>query len=366
MPRHVEADVERVAATLDDAIRNWNAVPNVLHVRRTIAAQGLGLLDLDPQIGGAGHGPVAAVLVHFVCGYADCDLRDVAHAGHGTAILLWGAPSVRAEWSQRLQAGQLVGIAATERGGSSLRNVRATIRRHGDELRVRGGKRFVSRLHDADAFVVFGLLDGQPAAVIVEGDAPGLTRTDRQPLGLAGWTWGDLRFEDVRVPAQHLLTRDGRALFEAHFAFYRPMVAALCLGAAAKVLDSVADSLHDRVTAREIRTIRATAAERAGAAYAQILAGFALTLRAATSPYGHTETVLLARAAKAYAVQTAHDTLEDVALLLGATGFEFGHPVAKARRDVSAFLFADGMHDALLRSVGRSVLGVERPSDEAR
>jgi len=325
-------------------------------MRRRCATQGFTLFDIPRERGGGGVHPQTALLTQFLCGYVDCDLRDVAHCGHGAFVLQWGPTELRKRWADRLGAGDMIGFATTERGGSSLRNVRASAEISHERIRIDGTKRFISRLHEADAFIVTCTVGGELVAVLVDADAAGLIRHDRQQSGLSGWSWGDLEMRAVTVPRSQLICGKARGAFEAHFAYYRPMAAALCLGAAAKVLDRVGEDLHRRKDAGEIEDIRSSAAERAGSAYAQILGAFALVGQAVSCPYGSPEAPVVARAAKALAVQTSRDVLEDLALLLGAAGFEASHPVAKARRDVAAFLYADGMHDALLRSVGYEAL----------
>jgi alkylation response protein AidB-like acyl-CoA dehydrogenase len=348
--------LERLADTLDRRFGADGRAVDLLALRRDLSREGLAAIDVPEDQLGAGRSARTALLGQFICGYADCDLRDVAHCGHGALILRWGDEERRALWAKRLREGQLVGIAATERGGSSLKNIACRARRRRGTLEISGRKRFVSRLEEADAFVLFCRVDAELCAVLVDAEAPGLRRQSRHPAGLTGWSWGDLELDRVLVPAADLLTTEGRAAFEAHFAYFRPMAATVCLGAAAKVLDLVAESLGERLRSGEIQTVRPSAAERAGAAFSAILAGFLLTAHAAELPYGSSQATTAARAAKAFAVQSAHDVLEDIALLLGAEGFQSDHPAAKARRDVAAFLYADGMHDALLRSLGRFAL----------
>lgn len=60
-------------------------------------------------------------------------------------------------------------------------------------------------------------------------------------------------------------------------------------------------------------------------------------------------------AIKAHAVDTAQEAVSDLALLAGAAGCAVGSPLEKARRDVWALLYADGIHDSLYRAAGRAL-----------
>jgi alkylation response protein AidB-like acyl-CoA dehydrogenase len=155
-------------------------------------------------------------------------------------------------WGRRLHAGELVGIAATERhGGSRIREIttRARLGR-GGQWRLTGEKCWVSRLTEAAAFVVFVRdPDGRISAVLVDAEHPGVEREVIEPFGLGGRGWGVLRLHDLPVdPATALLGNPGSglAIFHQHFAGFRPLVTATALGTAAGVHDLVADALAAR------------------------------------------------------------------------------------------------------------------------
>jgi alkylation response protein AidB-like acyl-CoA dehydrogenase len=91
-----------------------------------------------------------------VCGWHDLDLRDATGLGHGALVLGAAGAAVRDRWLSRLAAGDLVGIAATERhGGSRIQEIttRAALAAGGHWL-ISGEKVWVSRLAEADGLVV--------------------------------------------------------------------------------------------------------------------------------------------------------------------------------------------------------------------
>ncbi len=61
-------------------------------------------------------------------------------------------------------------------------------------------------------------------------------------------------------------------------------------------------------------------------------------------------------AVKAHAVDIANATTSDLTLLVGAAGCTASSPLEKARRDLRALLYADGIHDSLYRAAGRALL----------
>lgn len=98
--------------------------------------------------------------------------------------------------------------------------------------------------------------------------------------------------------------------------------------------------------------IRDNALITLGSTWAQINAAILLALHA-SGPDSHD---LTARLGKAHGVDTACHTTAALAPLIGAVGFQHDHPIAKARADLAALQFADGIHDSLYRSGGSELL----------
>jgi alkylation response protein AidB-like acyl-CoA dehydrogenase len=308
-------------------------------------------------------GPVWQTLAQFVAGFHDLDLRDATGPGHGAMILAEGAPEATARWSARLTAGDLIGIAATERhGGSRIREITtsADVRRDGT-WRINGEKCWVSRLVESAGFAVFFRdPDGRISAAIVDAEQPRLEREVIEPFGLGGWSWGVLRLHGVPVhPAAELIGRpgDGLGVFRRHFARFRPLVTATALGTAAGVHTLVTDALATRTRVGVLPRVRDNALVTLGRTHAEITAALLATIttsRLATAAHPYAD--FAARVGKAAGVDTATRAVADLAPLVGAAGFQRAHPIAKARADLTGLLYADGVHDSLYRSGGVSLL----------
>ena len=185
--------------------------------------------------------------IQFLAGYRDLTLRDVAHVGHGALLAQdpdWhGRPELAA-----VIRGALVGLATTEpatdpQGEEELAAVTTRAVRTPDGWEISGRKAWVSRVLEADAFVVFARSPEHLGAFYVPAGAAGLTaepapRPDGGEAG-RGWSWGDLVLDQVAVPPTAVLGASvgGVAVFRRHLADYRPLVAATCLGAAAAAVD---------------------------------------------------------------------------------------------------------------------------------
>lgn len=328
------------------------------------------LLALRRELAAHGHrapdgpaGPMWQTLAQFVAGFHDLDLRDATGVGHGAMVLADALADTAARWNGRLVAGDLVGIAATERhGGSRIQKIttRASLHRDG-RWRISGEKCWVSRLVESAGFVVFFRdPDARISAAIIDASVRRLEREVIEPFGLGGWSWGVLRLHQVPVdPGIDLVGRagDGLGVFRRHFARFRPLVTATALGTAAGVHTLVIEALAARVKVGVLPRVRDNALVTLGRTHAEIIAALlsALTTsRLAAS--GHPYADFAAQTSKAAGVDTAYRVVGELAPLIGATGFQRDHPIAKARADLTGMLYADGVHDSLYRSGGQTLL----------
>lgn len=346
-----------VAERLDHALRRYPVGPDLpagaerSRRLRTIRQH------LAREVDTTGEPDVFQVLTQFMCGYCDIDLRDTTGLGHGRLIARHGSPQTRQRWIPRLLAGDLAGIAVTEPHGGSRPAETTTCAVAGSDgtWTVTGRKTWISRLTEAAVFVlVFRAPDGRLVAAAVDAGEPGLLRQPILPTGLAGWTWGVLDLDAVKVRPEHVLHGDGMPLLREHFAGYRPLVTATALGGAAAVFDTVTARLSARKAAGEVDRLRDSALITLGRAHVQLttaLLGAVMAAQLAES--GHADAELWGAATKAHGIDTANSVTAELALLLGASGFRADCQTAKTRRDLSGLLYADGIHDSLYRTVGK-------------
>jgi uncharacterized phiE125 gp8 family phage protein len=175
-----------------------------------------------------------------------------------------GLPPVVAHGSAALQqrvvppvlAGeQVAALAITEPGGGSdVARLRLRARREGGEWVLDGEKTFITSGLRADWITVAARTGGPGAAGVsllaVPGDAPGLQRTRLQKMG---WWCSDtahLRFDAVRVPADHLIGEEnaGFRMIMANFNGERLLMSAGACAFAQACLDEALDWARQRQT----------------------------------------------------------------------------------------------------------------------
>src|SRR5213078_2843366 len=146
--------------------------------------------------------------------------------------------------------------AITEAGaGSDVDAIEATARRDGEDYVLNGEKMHVTSYNTADhiffqAKLAGGEHDGEHAMFVVDKDTPGV-RPVREPR--YSHTYADthaiVAFEDVRVPATHLIGAegDGMTFTYAWFRYERLMIAARCCGAAERLIEEATAFAKDRI-----------------------------------------------------------------------------------------------------------------------
>jgi acyl-CoA dehydrogenase len=240
-----------------EAEMNEGRVPDevVARQRERIRELGLQAMNMPIELGGAGLTTFQQTLVSEQIGRATNALGWVLTTPAGWLpsvatehqLETWVKPTIRGDRHEC--------YAITEEGaGSDTDSIQATASRDGDGYVLNGEKWHVTSFNLADhiffqAKLTEGPHAGQPALFIVDKDAPGV-RHVRSPR--YSHTYGDehaiVAFEDVRVPPENLVGREGDGMRYAYewFRYERLMIAARCCGAAARLIDEATTFARDR------------------------------------------------------------------------------------------------------------------------
>jgi len=197
--------------------------------------------------------------------------EEIALAGSGgvqasLGSLHIGLPPVLALGSEALKARvvppvlrgeKIAALAITEPGGGSdVAALRCTAVRDGDDYVINGEKTFITSGLRADYITVAVRTDPQSrgagglSLLLVEGDTPGLERSELKKTGWWASDTAHLRFTDCRVPAAHRLGEEG-AGFKAimrNFNHERLVMAASAVGYAQACTDEAVAWARERKT----------------------------------------------------------------------------------------------------------------------
>ncbi len=191
---------------------------------RMIARQGWIGATIPGAYGGMGAGHLAKTIVIEELSRVSGAMGAMAQASQlGVAkILHYGNDVQKRTWLPAIAAGHcLPTIAVTEyESGGHVLGMAATAVRDGDDYVLNGQKVYVGNSHVGDLHGVVvrtGPGSGGLTAFLVEADRPGCSTTAEQPtMGLHGFSFGELLFDNCRVPAANRLGEEGDGLAVAY------------------------------------------------------------------------------------------------------------------------------------------------------
>ncbi|MBM9593392.1 acyl-CoA dehydrogenase family protein [Roseitranquillus sediminis] len=146
----------------------------------------------------------------------------------------------------------ILAICMTEpHAGTDVANYRTNTRVMNDRLVMNGTKTLISRADEAEWFVVFTRIDGQPGregigCVLVNRDAPGFEVTGRYHT-MGGENLAEIQFTDCEMPLEQLIIReDGFRKLLSAFNTQRCMNPAISLGLAEGAFGEAVRYARDR------------------------------------------------------------------------------------------------------------------------
>jgi len=188
-----------------------------------IAGMGeLGILGIviPPEYGGAGLDFVAEALACEEIERGEAAFRTLisVHVGlNSLSLLRYANEEQKQRWLvPQARGDKLACFGLTEPGaGSDVAAMRTTARRRGDVYVLNGQKNWISYASVADHALVFAKTDPDGAhrgisAFVLEKGMRGFSAADTEhKLGVWAGSTGELFFEDVEVPADHLIGEEG-------------------------------------------------------------------------------------------------------------------------------------------------------------
>ncbi|WP_258359841.1 acyl-CoA dehydrogenase family protein [Moorella sulfitireducens] len=266
-------------------------------------------------------------------------------------VLIAGNEEQKRLFFGTLVAGGLGGFALTEPGAGSDAGAVATVaRRQGDEYVINGTKCFITTGAMADIFIVFAstntaLKHRGLSAFIVEREREGITiGHEEHKMGIRASNTVEMRFKDVRVPAGHLLGREGEGFKIAMqtLDMARPIVGAIAVGVARAALDECINYVKSRRDGgRPLASEQLVQFKLADMAMkvetARLMVRRALALKGAGLPYSKESAM-----AKAYAADVAMEVTAEAVAIMGALGYSKDSRVEKLMRDAKITQIYEG------------------------
>ncbi|HEX4565494.1 MAG TPA: acyl-CoA dehydrogenase family protein [Vicinamibacterales bacterium] len=242
----LDFDLTEEQRLLEQSVREWGAKAVAPHIKELDRAHkfdpsvfpqmaDLGLLgaSVPVEYGGAGMDYVSLGIVSEELEYVDTSLRVImsVHAGlNCLSLLTWGTePQKQKYLVPQAQGKKIATYGLTEpAAGSDVRGMQTVAVKKGDRYHLTGEKMWISLADVADNFLVFGWSDlekkkakdpsGISAFIIERGFKGFSSGTLKEKWGILAGNTGYFKMDDVEVPAENLLGKEGEGFKIAMFA----------------------------------------------------------------------------------------------------------------------------------------------------
>lgn len=288
---------------------------------------------------------------------------------NGQILASHARPGLAAEWLPALTAGEaMLAIALTEpAGGSDAAALGLRMERDGGHYILNGEKTSISANQVAKGVVTFART-GRPedrargvSAILVPLDLPGISTSKFANMGQNAIGHGSIWFDNVRVPADHLLGGEGQGFAQVMqgFDFSRSLIGLQALGAARASLDETWAHIGERRAFGKLlgafQGITHPLAEfDTRVEGARLLCLNALWLKDRDLPH-----TVEAAMAKWWPPLLAYEAIHACLLVHGHAGYGDGLPFQQRLRDVLGLQIGDGTAHVMKNIIARERAGRE-------
>jgi len=307
-------------------------------------------MTVPEEYGGMGLDTITYLLALEELAAADAGVAvtvGVHSAIPATMLLRHGTAAQKERWLRPMASGErLCGFALSEPdAGSDAAALRTRAVRDGDQWVLSGTKAWATNGGTADLMVVIARSERGICAFIVPTDAPGYRPgKPEDKMGLRASNTVAITFEEVRLPAQHLLGEEAMGFGYAMEALDvgRLGVATQAVGIARRALEhSVAYCGERKQFDRPIREFQAVQFKLADMA-TRVEAARALAHAAAARKDRGEDITQHASMAKLFASETAMWVTTQAVQLFGGYGYMRDFPVEKLFRDAKVTEIYEG------------------------
>jgi alkylation response protein AidB-like acyl-CoA dehydrogenase len=247
------------AAVVAPRVADMEASHRIEHeLAGQIARRGWVGATIGKEYGGMAVGHLAKTLIITELSRISAAMGAMVQASQlGTAkIMHFGTAEQKDIWLPQIAAGTcLPTIAVTEDvSGSHVLGMQMTAERDGDDYILNGAKVYVGNSHIGHLHGVVartGTSSRGLTAFLVEADRPGLTVSPHQEtLGLHGFSFGELVFDNCRIPAKNRLGAEGDGMdvaYSSSILYGRPNLTAVALGLHEAILETTAAFCRERI-----------------------------------------------------------------------------------------------------------------------
>ncbi len=318
-------------------------------------AQELGLtaLNVPEEYGGLGLSLFEECMVAEELAWG-CSGMSTAMGVNGLAILpvlIAGNEEQKKEYCGRLADGQMASYCLTEpEAGSDVAGIKTTARKDGDHYILNGSKTFITGATVANFYTVFAYTDidqryNGMSCFVVERDWEGVSvGKPFNKMGQHASDTAEVIFDNVKVPASHLLGEEGKGFLIAMKVFdrSRPPTSAGAVGVAQRALDEAIRYAKERVVKGQPIWKHQVIGHMIADMAIEVEAARLLVWKSAWAVDAGQNNTLSSAFGKAYAADKAMKIATDAVQVFGGYGYMCEYPVEKLMRDAKIYQIYEG------------------------
>ena len=285
----------------------------------------------------------------------------------------WATPAVRDHWGPLLTTGQkLASYCLTEPGaGSDAASLKTRAELVGGEYVINGSKAFISGAGSTDVLVLMARTgDAQSgasgiSAFVVPADTPGITYGKKEhKMGWNSQPTRTISFDNVRIPANHLLGQEGEGFKIAMKGLDggRINIATCSVGAAQGALAQAQQYMQDRKQfGKSIASFQALQFKLADMATELVAARQMVRLAASKLDAGARDATTYCAMAKRFATDAGFTVVNEALQLHGGYGYIREYPLERLLRDARAHQILEGTNEIMRVIIARRMLDGDAP-----
>lgn len=249
-----EKEIEPIAAEIDEMER----FPK--ETLEKMQKLGISSLPIPKKYGGSGGNYLAYCLAIEEIA-KKCATSSVVLAASsslcGWPIMTFGTEAQKEKYLRPIAEGKIAGgFALTEPGAGSDASMQRTVAElHGDHYVINGSKCFITGAGVFELFIVIAMTDKSKktrglSTFIVEANTPGfIVGKIENKMGIRGSATGELIFQDMKIPKENLLGKEGEGFRIAMKTLDggRIAIAAQAVGIAQGAMDAAVQYIQERV-----------------------------------------------------------------------------------------------------------------------
>lgn len=285
----------------------------------------------------------------------------------------WATEAVRTTWGEALTSGQkLASYCLTEPGaGSDAASLKTRAEKDGDHYVINGAKAFISGAGSTDVLVLMART-GAPdsgakgiSAFAVPADAPGISYGKKEEK--MGWNSQPTRvisFDNVRIPADHLLGQEGEGFKIAMKGLDggRINIATCSIGAAQGALTQAQQYMQERKQfGKAIASFQALQFKLADMATELVAARQMVRLAASKLDAAAPDAATYCAMAKRFATDAGFMVCNEALQLHGGYGYIREYPLERLMRDARVHQILEGTNEIMRVIIARRMLEADAP-----